>query len=60
MFYTREAIEAIYAEVNRRLELEVADIESVKADMLRGVYATLMATASNWSDIVLWMRSIED
>lgn len=63
MLYTKENIEAICAEVNRRLELRVAygetDIETIKADMLQGVYAALMATASNWPEIVRWMDIIE-
>ena len=67
--YTREQVEAVYDEVDRRLEMDIrdgyfynkqgnfqdAEYKDYRAAMLQGVYSALMATASNWSEVVTSM-----
>lgn len=65
--YTREDIEAVYDEVDRRIEFETKDgtFDTIferwdyRAAMLQGVYGTLMVTAQNWPDVAFWTTVIE-
>lgn len=57
--FTREDVERVYDEVERRLEVDKAcgaftneaEIRECRNAMLQGVYGTLMTLASNWSDV---------
>lgn len=71
MTFTREQIEAVYDELDRRIDLDIADetlpnkarwIWDERASRLQGVYGTLMALATNknWQDITWWISDIEE
>lgn len=57
--FTREDIERVYDEIDRRIDADKAcglftnesEIKEYRNAMMQGVYGTLMALASNWSDV---------
>mgnify|MGYP003295682377 CR=1 FL=1 len=73
--FTREQVEAVYNEVDRRLasdvrngyfynengEFDKFEFDEYRKAMLQGVYSALMSLASNWSDVRITMIDpIED
>ena len=62
--FTKEDVERVYDEVERRIQIDVRDdcfdtqdeIIEYRNAMLQGVYGTLMVLASNWPDV----RSMTD
>ena len=67
MEYTREMVEAIYDEMDRRIELDIAsgcfrwerEIVEARKTMLQGIYSVMMVTASNWSELTWTLEEIE-
>ena len=68
MKYTKEQVNAIYDETERRLYMMICD-DSFEDEfarreyenaMLQGVYSALMVTASNWPDVRQWCSEIEN
>lgn len=63
--YTREDIEAVYDEVDRRVEYPYGDFENIcerwdyRNAMLQGVYTALMVQARNWTEVASWCSEIE-
>lgn len=68
---TREDIESVYDELDRRMYVDVKDgtipyserwIREERASRLQGVYGTLMALVPNrnWQDITTWIHEIEE
>lgn len=67
--FTEEQVEAVYDEVDRRLQSDIADgyfydrnghfdecgFEEYRSAMLQGVYSALMSLSNNWSDVVCYM-----
>lgn len=60
---TREQVEAIYAEVERRIESDVRDgafenqdeINEYRKAMFQGLYSALIVLSNNWSEVVTRM-----
>ena len=69
MEFTRQDIEKVYDEFDRRMLIDIMDgtipdcIERnyIYRDRLQGVYGTIMALASdeNWREVVWWIDEIE-
>ena len=67
MEYTREMIEAIYDEMDRRIELDIAngcfkwerEIVEARKTMLQGIYSAMTITASNWLELAWTISEIE-
>lgn len=61
--FTKQEIEAVYAEVERRIESDVRDgafenqdeINEYRKAMLQGVYSALMVLSKDWSAVVTHM-----
>ena len=67
--FTREQVEAVYDEVDRRLECDLFsgyfydklgqfdedEFKGYRNAMLQGVYSVLMSLATNWSDVRCFM-----
>jgi len=71
MEFTREDIEKVYDELDRRMEIDIRDeaipwngdsIREERASRLQGVYGTIMALApdKNWQEVVRWFGEIEE
>lgn len=70
--FNKEQIEKVFDEVRRRIEMEVfearadgqtvtlGDIKDLNADVMQGVYSTLMILADNWTDVVFIFDEIEE
>lgn len=68
--FNKEQIENVFDEVRRRIEMAVfeacadgqtvtlGDIKDLNADMMQGVYSTLMVLSDNWSEVVPMMDEI--
>lgn len=68
---TKEQVEAIYDELDRRMDGDIKDgsipadkpkwIAEERKSRLQGVYGTIMAIVpnNNWRDIVWWIRETE-
>ena len=67
MQYTFEQVKRIYAEMHRRIYnlirfdsfVDDNDRREFQNAMLQGIYSALMATASNWPDVVQWCSRLE-
>ena len=66
---TREQVEAIYDELDRRMDIDIRDdlfgadevlVKESLQEKLQGVYATLMTISANWSDVRYWCGKAED
>ena len=69
--FNKEQIEKVFDEVRRRIEIAVfeahadgqtvtlGDIKDLNADVMQGVYSTLMVLSDNWSEVVLMMDEIK-
>lgn len=69
--FNKEQIEKVFDEVRRRIEITVfeahadgqtvtlGDIKDLNADVMQGVYSTLMVLSDNWSEVVLMMDEIK-
>lgn len=67
MVFNRGQVVSVYDEIERRISIMISDgdieteneLNDTKVLMRQGAYATLMATASNWEEIVQWIDEIE-
>ena len=67
MVFNRGQIASVYDEIERRISIMIYDgeietekeLNDIKVLMRQGAYATLMATATNWEEIVQWIDEIE-
>lgn len=69
--FNKEQIEKVFDEVRRRIEMVVfeahaggqtvtlGDIKDLNADVMQGVYSTLMVLSDNWSEVVPMMDEIK-
>lgn len=66
---TKEDITKVYNELDRRMDMDIADgtipkryIDEERKARLQGVYGTIMAIVPNrnWQDIVWWIDEIEE
>lgn len=71
--YTREQVEAAYDELKRRVEGNVREYPETHNDedmpeniyfnmcydMTQGLYSVIMATATNWPEVVQWIPELE-
>lgn len=70
MKFTRQDIEKVYDEFDRRMHIDIVDgtipdcieLKYTYSDRLQGVYGTIMALASdaNWREVVWWIDEIEN
>lgn len=70
--FNKEQIEAVMTEVERRVQIDVNDalsdgcdvsvkeIREYRANMMQGVYGTLMVLSKNWPDVVTMLDQIEE
>ncbi len=65
--FTQEHVEAVNAELNRRIESAIrnhefdtyAEAREAWKDMLQGAYSTFMVMADNWPEVVQIMDETE-
>lgn len=70
--FNKEQIKAVMTEVERRVQIDVNDalsdgcevtvkeIREYRADMMQGVYGTLMVLSKNWPDVRCMLDQIEE
>lgn len=70
--FTREELELVLDEVDRRLDIEVreaafegnsytlGEIKELRALIMQGVYGTLMKLASDWSGVVVMIDELKE
>jgi len=67
MTITKENLEKIYDEVERRINIDIKsnvlkterEIKDTRSDMMQGVYSALMTIADNWEDVVWYIDEEE-
>ena len=67
MVFNRGQVARVYDEMERRISIMISDgeieteneLNDTRALMRQGVYAALMATTTNWEEIVQWIDEIE-
>ena len=67
MVFNREQVVSIYEEMERRISVMIYqgefdtdnELHDTIVSMRQGAYAALMATATNWEEIVQWIDEIE-
>lgn len=70
--FNKEQIKTVMKEVERRVQIDVddaladgaevtvADIREYRADLMQGVYGTLMVLSTNWPDVRMMLDEIEE
>lgn len=67
MVFNRGQVARVYEEMERRISIMISqreietenELNDTRTLMRQGAYAALMATATNWEEIVQWINEME-
>ena len=67
MVFNRGQVARVYEETERRISIMISngeietenELNDTRALMRQGAYSALMATATNWEEIVQWIDEME-